>query len=265
MISYNDLTDVDVDGYQVTNEDPATLRELALKVKPKRIVGITGGGESVLLSFLPTGAQVVGADVSYTSIAATYSKALLLERHSPGELKKLLSNDRQYFARMFNTEIFPDIPKSLQEVSRVRKSPFNAFELLLDRYNRGRYEDFQKIWGSTPDQVLDSSRERIENLSLLHANIREVADGTGFDLVYISNAMDWRTNNVSLSIEDLRRLTAKGGHVLSSRKLFSSMLLLRNKIRNDSNSNWEYCLYKRLGIPAALARFIDKIYDRDSN
>jgi len=230
-------------GFTITTEDPDLLRKWAKEIAPKKTCAIASGGESIYLGFLPQDGQVVGVDAAYNSLAVTYLKGKLIESRSTQDLKRLISQGVEVFNKALR-QFLPDLPK------RLRISIEDTQELVgsTNPQYKHLWERFSDIWLNTADEVIDSSRDHMHNLVLVHGDMADCKRWAEFQLTYPSNAVGYSGFTRSpLNPYDLILLTEQGGCVISSSELPAdkTKTFKLEKTANGSLSDHQYYLYRK--------------------
>lgn len=234
---YYDLSPADDFGFVVTTENISVVREMAKKAHPKSILGIAGGGEQLLLGFLPLNAQCVGVDIARRPLASTFLKALLVERNPSKKVKSIIEKGEDYFYD-FQMEVADEFPIQLRPIVNSQR--------LISGSN---YERFRNVWLNTEDSIIGDCRQNLENLSLVHSGMSEIRNQKiRFDLVYCSNAVrSWEPLSVegNLGVDDLVLLTKNNGYIFTSYpfdKVPGNFNIIDRQI--PLKGGWEYSLYQ---------------------
>jgi hypothetical protein len=205
---YQDLIGEPRNGYVLTNERMDILGEFAREVNPGSVLGIAGGGESLLLGFLPLGVPVTGVDISYYSMAATMLKAHMLKAYGPG-IKTLIKRGQEFF-RGAAYEFEDQLPENLKGLD-----PFRERRIVYDKPCPSGWDSlrFMEIWRTTADRDLEASRAHLEKLYLLNQDMAAVPGSA--DLVYASNTLDNpHASKTGLTVERVFSKVNPGGAVI---------------------------------------------------
>ena len=184
-------------------------------------------------------------DAAYNSLAMTYLKGKLIENNSAKALKDMIRSGVADFSRAM-VRFLPDLPAPLEHAC----SDYG----ILNNVDQSSqlWARFAKIWLETPDDVIDSARDNLHNLVLVHGDMADCTRFGKFQLTYPSNAVGYSGfTRLPLSVYDVLLLTEQGGHVLSSSKMPSDVThsLDLNKTAHGTLSDHDYFLYtKRDGL-----------------
>ena len=172
--------------YAVPNESITTLTEMVKKAAPKRSAGICSSGEVPLFVLLPHSETVTAVDHSYDSLRMGITKALLLEHHTTAEIKTLLNEPTTAPTSATSGRQggkFVDACAAVQAEIPTAVPPSRQ-GMWID------YGAISRLWKTIPDATFDAARERLENLTFLHGDLRDLGKPRKFDLLYTSNAME---------------------------------------------------------------------------
>lgn len=166
-------------GYQATNEEPILHKMLLHGRRFQRTGGIAGGGEIPIFVLLPVSDQVVVVDHSYASLAITWMKTLLLAKLGARATKALMiEQPYEKFAVVAN-ELKAELPEAMRA------------HMKLNSYS---YKEITREWTLISTALMEKCRGLLDNLTLLHGDLKDLKAHGPYDLVYLSNALEHTTN-----------------------------------------------------------------------
>jgi hypothetical protein len=171
-------------GYIATNEEPDLFNRILGDLKVKRALSIASGGEVLLSVVLPRAAEIVAIDHSYKSLAACYTKMLLLQRVQPSVLQLLLRDEKYTEFKQHLPDLWEQLPETLRQRART------AFE--------ADYEltTLRKEWNTGASKLRKLRPTSVRKVTLMHGDIKDVKEPYGtFDLFYASNAIEHTGRN----------------------------------------------------------------------
>lgn len=209
-------------GYGVTNEEPDTFRSLIARRRFTRAAGIVSGGEVFLFTLLPhCVGELIGVDHSLHSLAATWLKILMMDSLGPLGLKKLIVDGT-----------YQSFIKAAESYFPRMDAKFAPYLVLLNRYQSQSAKDLkcvtetdfnclQRIYQRIPDSILRVVAKRLDRVTILHGDVRDLGAYAPFDIIYISNAWDGsHMGRVGLGRLDLNdgvyTLLKPGGSILAT-------------------------------------------------
>jgi hypothetical protein len=231
-------------GFSVTNEESAVLKELLGRRTFKKTAAICSGGEMLFFLFLPCSKSVVAIDHSYNSLRAAYLKALLLDTLGAKNLHDLLmTGDKDLLAGALN-KVAKLLPKPLVPAEKY-KYPNYPPPPLPDAIR-----DLRKEWHRISVTTLEKAKSRLKSLAFVHGDLSDVASKGPFDLVYISNALEHvdRTGK-NPEVAKVLELVAPGGYLLLTtgdyKPLLTHSSLTLVKSIKGFYTTWQHCLYQK--------------------
>ncbi|MBI3190236.1 hypothetical protein HYZ41_00880 [archaeon] len=238
--NYKDFTEEKIDGYIYCNENSEFIREKTESLKPRKIGGICSGGDILILSLLPSGADIIAMDISYDAIAATILKLSMLKNYKSDKIKEMISSDSLRYIDAFK-EFMNEIPKNLEK-------NVNKERILEDSRDSTNAQRFEYQWSRTSNYVLDSAREKIDNLTLIHENLKNIKNHGTFDFIYASNAIDFGRVDDSEK-KDIIEAIEDSGHILTARTDLSNLsnCKLIESVEKTNPMRWDYYLYQKNG------------------
>lgn len=258
------------EGYNYPNENYGVLCELADKAKFKKAASIASGGEVPLFVVLPRANSVMAIDHSYNSSRWVCVKALLLEHNTTQQIRKLLKDIAGNAAvgeKLF-LELGKELPPELHRLATKHNSYSSYYyepkpvEKASWAYVFG-YFDFRGwalYMNSIPDAMLDAARERLDNLTVIHGDLRKLEEYGKFDFLYASNAPEHYTyeGGKMLGFDPMVDLVKRRGYVLhtyNSRRTFpevwkeAALFHGRPKENGSMGNSWHYRLSQYLTKP----------------
>lgn len=201
--------------YQFTNESLVYTRELVEKAQPKKVSGICSGGDLLFGVFAPVADTCVMIDHSMQSIKAAMIKGLLIENLTGQELKRLLDD-----AKVKNTDYYGATPACLlqdaiqaavvdlpKEVKRPNALYGDGIPFAASRWGN--------VWSSVTAKDIDATRERLDQITIVHGDLRDLTDFGTFDLLYLSNALEHTSfDGGKPGAAFTEKVLNPGGHVL---------------------------------------------------
>lgn len=204
-------------GYTVPNESMQQLTKMLLGTATKRdrAACICSGGEVPLQVMLPNiNGEVIAIDHAYGSLFWAWLKIFLITNFSATEIRDLVSvkaslsiKEGKYVYtphalgikfRDFVKEIFNEFPKELQSHANTYFCITNDDQHFITKeaVEAGQANGYiAAYWNKITDEMVSVVRERIDNLTLVHGDLRDLASYGTFDAVYISNAMEHAAHN----------------------------------------------------------------------
>ena len=229
-------------GFVIPNEELSILREFVSHANPSRAAAICSGGEVPLTVLLPICQEVVAVDHSKTSLGWACLKALLMEHFDGNAIKKMFLLENQKTLMGCFKELQPEMPKEL-----VKSGPFKYESI-------DYYPHLVTMWLNLPTTLIDQARERLDGLTLIHGDIRDL-EGE-YDLLYASNATEHQGHDGrGPTANDFLPVIRKDGHLLHTHEFPSRHsyppLSLRHHKRfsghyNVGGMNWNYYLHAKV-------------------
>jgi hypothetical protein len=235
LVKFTDLHEYDGRScFVTTNESLGTWNDLLDGVKVERAASICSGGEVAFFAIAPRATQEVYLlDHAYGSLYFAIGKYNLIEKLGPTKAYKLLtSNDGEKIAKAFldankdlpthgNSDAYAHWPtlRSVEQAASKEKpppEPPNRYSMAwydwYDRwgprgYGRDRkYNKFASCWAHLDPKAISAFSKRVrERVSFVHGDINDLVDLGPFDLIYLSNALDYSGR----STEEQRKATYK--------------------------------------------------------
>ena len=244
-LNYQDrCPDFNYKGYTVTNEDTAWFSKALneANIPTKRALAICSGGEVPLTVLLPRCEEVIAVDYSIPALVAAMSKALLIADSNGLVPSRVLPRDFK--------DRLPKLLRSLKESSDPYadqgRRPYNHAQIYWPHMIK---EDFEVV-----KQKLSEGR-----ISFIHGDIaRDTTDLGRFDLVYLSNALEYNCrDNKRLKVEDILDRLSPGGLLITTENGFllkSPPLLLKSPplggqfftqiVSSKISKGWKHCIWQ---------------------
>jgi hypothetical protein len=283
-------------GHVVTNEDPRVHSALLRRAKVKRVkkaASICSGGEIPLFVLLPRAEEVICVDHSTKALGVAILKCLMLRELGAKKMRDLMiSTKRQelpqiakpFVALMPETLregfILDEPIRDLEQIARLQGyQSWNQMEIAfggpqyVQKYKdhgwRQTYHplssgdaDTQLVWQTSSLKALEIARERLDNLTFVHGDLRDIASMGPFDLFYASNARGHSSRSTSgvmatatFLLDQIETLLAPGGILLDTADIDTI------KRRPDRWRMIENILYPdyRTGTPKATAEHYTRV------
>lgn len=187
-------------GFIIPNEELSILREFVSHTNPTRAAAICSGGEVPLTVLLPVCQEVVAVDHSKVSLAWACVKALMMEKFDGNTIIKMFLLDSPNTLWDLFRELIKEAPDAIS-----MKGPGATYSSDL------RY--MSNMWRHIPAYLIDQARERLENLTIIHGDLRDL-EGE-YDLLYTSNATEHQGHdNRCPTASDFLPVIKKDGHLL---------------------------------------------------
>lgn len=188
-------------GYDVTNEEPETLNAMLGNITVPRMACIASSGEILLNVLLHRAERIVAVDHCYKSLAAAFTKILLLQQVSYGRLRQLLL-DSNY--------------EELQRLSDAAAEHIAPW-VKENKINIYGWQAIRKEWLRKEDFSLPTlTKAELDKITFVRGDIRRIADVHGtFDLLYLSNAMEHvGSGSTKPNFNDFWPMLNPGGYLL---------------------------------------------------
>lgn len=231
-------------GYTITNEDIKTHLDFTKDLKKDHAAGICAGGEIPLISFGPYAKKLVLIDHGTAGLLVAAFKLLLLNNMKPADFQKLMLDGDTKEIVTRTIKLLPRIPRALMS---------NTLTLGVAR--NVAPTTFQDCWSAIDEAGLKRLKALIPNITLVHGDIRDLANYGKFDIIYGSNAVADHTGHDMSTPKPPTLLPAltDNGHIIFTG--YGSYNFPEFSIEKTTNGgSWVYFLLKRKPAPAALAK-----------
>lgn len=189
--------------YPASNENLSSWKEALAGIQVERAAGICSGGEVSFFCVLPlVKEQLVLIDHSYASLYYALGKHHVIEKYSGKKACELFRGTH------------PSYDRRGYKLPNPLKVEFDAANKDLPTKDCGRHGSFglSGIWQHiTPEEVTNFKRNR-KKVSFLHGDINDLADLGPFDLLYLSNALDYSGRDGDTFQID--KIVKPGGYVM---------------------------------------------------
>lgn len=211
-MNFKDLHEYDANmTYPACNEYLPSWHEALDGIEVERAAGICSGGEVSFFCVLPhVKKQLVLIDHSYSSLYYAFGKYHAIEQYSAKEVKELLCKANNFRGTYNNfgpyvpaknpvKELFDKANEKLPTANKTKRSGWNSYGLV-------------PIWNTIDPKEITNFKRNRSKVSFLHGDINDLVDLGPFDLVYLSNALDYtgRDNTHDFQIE---KIVKPGGYV----------------------------------------------------
>jgi hypothetical protein len=190
-------------GYITTNEEPDLFNKILGDLKVQRALSIASGGEVLLSVVLPRAAEIVAIDHAYKSLAACYTKMLLLQRVRPSILQPLLRDEQYDEFRQHLADLWEQLPETLR--AKAKDAFGRDYEL----------QTLRKEWNTGASKLRKLRPTTVRKVTLMHGDIKDVKQLYGtFDLFYASNAIEHTGRSGRTTYNHFADLLNPGGLLL---------------------------------------------------
>lgn len=195
--------------YARSNESIAQWDEALGDIKVDNVAGIASGGEVSYFAMLPrANKRMVMIDHSYGSLYYALAKYALIEKMTCKEVHAL-----------FTTEGVTAIGKALEGVD-VPLPPERTPKSVIKQYAvydwRWAGQSLHTCWRHIPEEKVTHLKRNRHKIEFIHGDINDLVDRGQFDLLYLSNALDYVGRNGNGSKFELDKIVAPGGFVAYS-------------------------------------------------
>ena len=242
------------EAYKCTNEEPMLQRQLLGNQRFNKAGGIASSGEVLLSVLLPRSKSVFAIDHGYGSLSACFIKMIMLDTLGPRAMKALLFEKpyKEFLAAAGRAAV--ELPTSL--AGKLRFDGPNPYPTI----SVADYMDLRREWINFPDAMLETVRRKMEVVTLIHGDLRDLSQFGQMDCLYVSNAVQGGHNNRDGKSPDLAYvapLVRKGGLMLMARGTSSPILPANQHWTHQrrvlaTRLHWNYDLYMRTAIDAPI-------------
>lgn len=239
-------------GFFCSNEEPALWRWLIQEEKFDYTGAIASSGDVLLSTLLPRSKRLFAVDHNYGSLAAAFTKAVLLDKlGARAFMATILERPEVELQKALTTEIKDELPEAL------RSKVLNVV---------GSTQELRRIWASTSLTDLEAARKRLEQLTLIHGDIMDLSRHGRMDCLYVSNAVDSSHNDRHDRIprmDDAAALLHGGGKMLIARGTAATVIPETPTCRHIKRvagtdqigaCRWVYDLYERKPVGEMVVR-----------
>src|SRR6266487_1190780 len=188
--------------YTMSNESLEGWGEVLKDISVERAAAICSGGEVAFFSILPhVQEELQLIDHCYSSLYFAIGKYKIIEDLGPKKSLKLLST----------------YSGSTNEVPTLISKANEGLPTLYGRFKESKFCYTHTMWEWISQKEVDEFSENKEKISFLHGDLSDLIDRGPFDLVYISNALDYKTRkNVYVDPATIERIVKPGGFIAHS-------------------------------------------------
>lgn len=205
--------------YAVVNESIAVWRKLLDGISVERAASICSGGEVSFFSILPcVEKELVLIDHAYGSLYYAIGKYGIIETQGAEKAYELYTQD------VFTKEVEDGI--------------IEANKGLPTANPRHRYGGTStgRVWRTITQEDVASFATCMDKVQFLHGDLNDLEEFGPFDLLYLSNALDYvGRNGTRFNIE---KLVKPGGYILYCNQAYSTWDNLPNR-PNPRAKGWE--------------------------
>lgn len=211
-------------SYIVPNESVTVWRQLLKGLPVYNAAAICSGGEVGFFGLLPmVRNRLTLVDHSYESLYYATVKYLLLQEHGWKKAQELFRKGGTLLSKEVEKAI-NKLPEPLKAVGERQKA--------LDKQQRSDtyYFDYHSsfvrasaqvsdTWSKIPSNLLASCNSKLHQVEFVHGDLTDVADRGPFNLVYVSNALDFNhsdRNGGRLLVKAVEGLVKPGGYVVAA-------------------------------------------------
>lgn len=236
----------DADGYLLTNEEPALFNKALEGQRFERAAGICSGGEVPLFVLLIHADSVIAIDHSYKALTATYIKSLVLAEYGPA-VRQLLNAGYSAFLDAARKAV-KEVPKELQSFFKLDPNAVGSSASYANTIDPGTFLGIVREWGYFSDDILLEASKRINCLTLVHGDLRDLRPWGPFDLVYLSNALEHSDRDRKQpDLENIKPLIKMGGSVLTTSHASSMCAAWGTQVARERSirAAWTHYVIKR--------------------
>lgn len=225
--------------FPCTNEEPELHRHHLEEVRKgrrlfQRAASICSGGEIPIFVLLLKCKEVFAIDNSYVGLTAAYTKALLIKEVEPETFLDLMSKDNSWpKLEVHLKEIKPKLPKPFQKMLFQVFTKWGNHSLRREM-QRFSVEDIKKI------------KRRLNRLTFVHGYFTDAGQFGPFDVFYLSNALEYRTdkekNKKLRDLLDLRKMGKEKSPILFTGP-DTPQFSLKIKETPGKRTTWRHQLY----------------------
>lgn len=200
-------------AYNFTNEEPELFARMLGNRTFKKAASICSGGEVAFGVILPRSEEVFAVDHAAGSIAVAMLKAALLQIVGIRELRKLLATGTYADLQPHIKEAFDTLPVDLQKFVKLNKPGPNDPLYYSAPVFQHDFTNFRREWTYLPAKALFEAVEKLDKVTCVHGDIRDLKDNGPFDLLYTSNASEHtgRAGMGQTSLASFAELLEPGG------------------------------------------------------
>lgn len=214
--------------YKATNESMQAFHDLLGDLKFDRVAGICSAGEIGLFVLLPrVKRQLTLIDHSYATMAFALLKVMLIKEVGGRRAHELITKSAtgyDYYEREQSptsnkegTELYRlinTLHKRLPESVRTAGSDARFPDTFVNRY--GRVHSYIKAeWSKLKPEQVEEAEKKLDLVEFVHGDISDLSKRRPYDLLYLSNAMQYAGRKGYIIPEKLIPACVKpGGYVM---------------------------------------------------
>ena len=227
--------------YACTNEEAAAHRYLLGSRKFIQTGAIASTGDIIFSTLLPVSERVYAVDHNTTAIAVAMIKAILLDKMGVRAFKGLiLEKEYAAFAKAYS-EVISELPEPLRRKATAYSS--NTIMVSLSTFAELRRE-----WINYPDAALNRTRRKLDAVTFIHGDLRDLTQFGPMDLLYVSNACE-HSNRIEqgLTLGQLAPLVRENGLLLQAcvKQHHETRLWQHSQRILATRLSWDYDLFVR--------------------
>jgi hypothetical protein len=183
-------------GYKVTNESLEIWKAVLGDISVERGTGICSAGEVGFFGLLPhVTKELLLFDHAYASMYHAIGKYHLIEEHGSKKAYKLLSSGDSAALTPIFAEGNKDLPTSKEKA--VNDNSYYARYYTSDPYytRTAAGDELKRCFAEITQQDVSEFRANRDKVKILHGDINDLVERGPFDLVYMSNALEYTGRN----------------------------------------------------------------------
>lgn len=199
MLEYIDIyPQYTASGFSCTNEVPNEHRKLLKGERMGKSLAIASGGEITFFVLLPkVRGKLICVDHSYRSLIVFHIKALMLTELGVKETKRLMTCENPKLLRDASNEFCEKLPGSLKPKFQefIDKTSKSSYDYGYHPFSDYQFTELVRAWKPVSEKVLEVSRRKLDQITLVHGDITDVAHMGPYTHAYISNALEHITRS----------------------------------------------------------------------
>ena len=240
------------DTYVCTNEEAAAYRYLLGTRKFTQTGAIASTGDIIFSTLLPISERIYAVDHNTAAIAVAMIKAILLDKMGVRAFKGLiLEKEYAAFDKAYR-EALPELPEPLKEKP-----------ILVSSHAFG---ELRREWINYPDSVLNRARRKLDAVTFIHGDLRDLTQFGPMDLLYASNACEHTNRDrTGLTLEHLAPLVREDGLLLQAsstgyKRHDEPQFWQHSQRFLATRLNWHYDLFVRKTPPPMIAPIVEEAH-----
>lgn len=194
------------------NEDFKVWYDFLKHIPVQRAAGICSAGEVGFFSILPlVRKELVLVDHSYKSLSIAMVKYLVMRQEGYREAHRLFTRGSREELHNVYTKVGATLPGSVGKALR----DLQRYDY-VSPYAQHNSHKIQRVWDTVNTCSLRKAHTKLDLVSFLHGDLKDLVERGPFDVLYLSNALDGthRGRDGSVQVAQINAAVKPGGYVI---------------------------------------------------